>query len=191
MRTTPSKVKTRARAGNLPSRAAGPGWHEFLADGTPVTIRPICKEDAALERAFLRHLSERGRHDRFVSMVRPPSDAAAQHLASIETDGNLALIALVQQDGRDLEIAAGGYFRTRDGECCHAAIAVDDAWRKLGVGTLLARHLIDMARRSGIRRAYVVDPVVADDHHRLAEGLGFRQRPDPEDPAAVVFELEL
>lgn len=187
MRANPSKAKTAHRKPHLPDV----GWHELLADGTPVLIRPICKEDAKLERAFLRHLSEQGRHDRFVGVVQTPSDAVAQHLTDIHRDGQQALIALVQQDGREVEIGAGGYQRTRDGKACHAAIAVDDAWRKLGVGTLLAHHLINMARASGICHAYVVDPVVRGGHHHLAERLGFRSRPDPEDPAATIFELEL
>lgn len=187
MRANPSKTKTEHRK----PRPHGEGWHDLLADGTPVLIRPICKEDAKLERAFLRHLSEQGRHDRFVGVVQTPSDAVAQHLTDVHRDGQQALIALVHQDGREVEIGAGGYQRTRDGKSCHAAIAVDDAWRKLGVGTLLAHHLIDMARASGIRRAYVVDPVVRGGHHHLAERLGFRCRPDPEDPAATIFELEL
>jgi len=185
----------RAHQSNLkavrPERPPGAGWHDTLADGTPVLIRPVRKQDANLERAFLRHLSEQGRHDRFVGVVQAPSDAVAQHLTDVQREDQVALIALVQRDGRDVEIGAGGYFRTRDGKACHAAIAVDDAWRKLGVGTLLARHLIGMARASGIRRAYVADPVVRGEHHVLAQSLGFRSRPDPEDPAATVFELEL
>lgn len=187
MRTNQSNVKP----GHRQRSPHGVGWHEFLADGTPVWIRPIRKEDAKLERAFLRHLSEQGRHDRFVGVVQAPSEAVAQHLTNIESDGQVSLIALVREGDHDVEIAAGGYIRTVDGKGCHAAIAVDDAWRKHGVGTLLAGHLIDMARASGIRHAYIVDPVGRKEHHRLAHRLGFRSRPDPEDPAATVFELEL
>lgn len=182
---------SKAKAGQKDQRAQSAGWHEVLADGTPVFIRPICKQDAKLERAFLRHLSEQGRHDRFVSVVQAPSAAVALRLTDIQRDGQVALIALVHQGGHDVEVGAGGYFRTPDGKACHAAIAVDDAWRRLGVGTLLARHMIGMARASGIRRAYVVDPVTRGEHHHLAERLGFRCRPDPEDPAAAVYELEL
>lgn len=187
MRTSHSKVK----AGPGEQRPPQAGWHEILADGTPVFIRPICKDDAKLEREFLGHLSEQGRHDRFVGVVQAPSDAVAQRLTDIQRDGQVALIALVRQAGKEVEVGAGGYFRTPDGKACHAAIAVDDAWRKHGVGTLLARHLIAMARASGIRRAYVADPAVSREHHQLAQRLGFRSRPDPEDPAATVFELEL
>ena len=182
---------TNAKANKRPRREPASGWHDVLADGTAVLIRPIRKKDAPLERAFLRNLSRQALHDRFVSVVHEPTDAVAQRLANVETDGNVALIALVQQDGRDVEVAAGGYVRTRDGSGCHAAVAVDDAWRKRGIGTLLACHLIDMARASGIRHAYVVDPVVHKEHHRLAHRLGFRPRPDPDDPAAIVFELAL
>jgi len=183
--------KSHAKVGHQQQQAPEGGWHEVLADGTPVWIRPIRKQDVRLEREFLRRLSEQGRHDRFVGVVQPPSAAAAQHLANIESDGQVGLIAIVRQGGHDLEVGAGGYCRTFDGIGCHAAIAVDDAWRKRGIGRLLAHHLIDMAREGGIRHAYIVDPVGRAEHHRLALGLGFRSRPDPEDPAATVFVLEL
>jgi GNAT superfamily N-acetyltransferase len=187
MRANQSPLKMGQREQDPP----GAGWQDLLSDGTPVLIRPVRKQDASLERAFLQHLSEQGRHDRFVGVVQAPSDAVAQHLTDVQREDQVALIAIVRRDGHDLEIGAGGYFITRDGKACHAAIAVDDAWRKLGVGTLLARHLIGMARASGIRHAFVVDPVVRGEHHRLAQSLGFRSRPDPEDPAATVFELQL
>ena len=64
----------RAHQSNLkavrPERPPDAGWHDTLADGTPVLIRPVRKQDASLERAFLRHLSEQGRHDRFVGVVQ-------------------------------------------------------------------------------------------------------------------------
>lgn len=186
------------RAHRSPAHAAQPrqcppadGWYETLADGTPVWIRPTSKDDAPLERAFLSHLSEQGRHNRFVGVVQAPSEAVAQHLTDVRNHGSVSLIALVREGDHDREIGAGGYFVTRDGKGCHAAIAVDDAWRKLGVGTLLARHMIEMARAAGLRRAFVVDPVGHAEHHRLAQHLGFRSCPDPEDPAATVFELDL
>ena len=166
------------------------GWQEVLADGTPVRIRPIGRRDSEVEGAFLRRLSKRALHDRFVGVVYPPSSAVARHLTDIKGD-QVSLIALVRRGRHDVEVGAGGYFREHGGEHCHAAIAVDDAWRKRGVGTLLARHLIDLARASGVRRAFVVDPLGGDGHHRLAERLGFRRRPDPEDPASIVYELEL
>lgn len=187
MHANPSRSKT----AHPQRRAPQAGWHDTLANGTSVFIRPIRKQDALLEREFLKRLSEQGRHDRFVGVVQAPSAAVAEHLTNIESDGQVALIALVHEGDHDVEIGAGGFVRSKDGESCHAAIAVDDDWRKLGVGTLLASHMIDMARASGVRRAYVVDPVTEKDHHRLAERLGFRSRPDPEDPAATVFELEL
>src|ERR1700730_18744035 len=41
-------------------------WHDKLRDGTRVLIRPIGKDDGALERAFIERLSPESREYRFL-----------------------------------------------------------------------------------------------------------------------------
>ena len=51
-----------------------PHWTATLKDGTRVLIRPIHKEDAALERTFLKRLSPESRRLRFLGQMGEPSD---------------------------------------------------------------------------------------------------------------------
>ncbi len=160
-------------------------------DGTPVTIRRIRKEDADIERAFLKRLSEESRHNRFVSVTSSPLNAMADGPTDIDFPYDVGFIALLEGDDGEVEIGTGMYKSDFDGESCHCAVAIDDQWRRRGLGTLLMSHLIDVARANGKRRMYAADAVSNEKTHRLAARLGFRRVPDPEDPAAVTYELEL
>lgn len=184
------RVKTKTRHAN-----AGPAtamrWRQRLADGTPVTIRGIRKQDAVFERAFLQRLSEESRHNRFVTLVRSPVNGTLDRLTDIDFPNEIGFIALIDDERGEIEIGTGMYRSDPNGESCHCAVAIDDQWRRRGLGTLLMGHLIDAARANGKRRMYAAGAVACEKSHRLASRLGFRRVPDPEDPAAVIYELEL
>jgi hypothetical protein len=88
-----AQINPNVKAAQPERRPPDRGWREILADGTPVWIRPVRKQDASLERAFLRHLSEQGRHDRFIGVVQAPSAAVAQHLTDVQREDQVALIS--------------------------------------------------------------------------------------------------
>ncbi len=167
---------------------ATPGWVERLPDGTRLRIRPIGPDDADLELEFLRHLSPRFRNARFLGLVRDPSPEVARQLTAIDPADSVAFIALVAEAGRERQIGAAQFHVT--GDACDASLTVGGEWRRRGVGTALMRHLIEVARARGLRRmrAYAPPPAAGN---ALADGLGFERRPDPEDPATVVYELAL
>ncbi|HEY0179996.1 MAG TPA: GNAT family N-acetyltransferase, partial [Dokdonella sp.] len=78
-----------------------------------------------------------------------------------------------------------------DGRACECAVVVADAWRNKGLGTILMRHLIDVARARGIRTMTSIDAAENLAMRDLAEFLGFSRRADPEDGTLVVHTLEL
>lgn len=166
-------------------------WTQALADGTPVTIRRIRKEDSEIERDFLRRLSEESRHNRFVDVVSSSLNGVVDRLTDVDFPYDIGFIALLEDADDEVEIGTGMYKSDPDGESCHCAVAIDDQWRRRGLGTLLMCHLIDAARANGKRRMYAADAVGNEKTHRLASRLGFRRVPDPEDPVAVTYELEL
>ena len=53
--------------------------HLKLADGAAVTIRPIRPEDAAIEQAFVRKLSDESRYFRFMDSLRELSPRMLSH----------------------------------------------------------------------------------------------------------------
>ena len=103
-----------------PSRDA-PQWTETLLDGTRVFIRPIRKEDATLERTFIRRLSPESRRLRFLGQMSEPSDLLLKALTEIDYRRDVAFIALVHRDGEKQEIGVARYGTNEDGTVVHPA----------------------------------------------------------------------
>jgi GNAT superfamily N-acetyltransferase len=168
-----------------------PRWSETLRDRSQVLIRPIQPEDAAAERSFIEGLTPEARRFRFLGQVKSPSDAMIERLTHIDYVKQVAFVAIVPGDGGDRIVGVSRY-ATDEGETnCECAVTVSDDWQDRGLGTLLMRHLIEVARARGIRRMVSVDSADNGRMRDLAEHLGFHARLDPEDASQVIHELAL
>lgn len=171
---------------------AGLEWTQRLRDGSVVHIRPIDPADVSRERAFLARLSPEYRAYRFLGLIKSPSEGVVRELTEIDPDTEVALVALVGNgEGDEIEVGVARYRTGGDGSHCDCAVTVDPLWQQRGVGNALMRHLIQVARRRGIKRMYSADAARCEGAHLLAERLGFHRRPDPEDPLVSTFELVL
>ena len=166
-------------------------WIDPLFTGEAVLIRPLTPEDIARERAFLARLSPEYRSYRFLGLIKGTEESVLRELTQVDPTRETVLVAIARRDDEDIEVGVARYRIGTKPEHCDCAVTVDPAWQRRGVGRLLMCHLIDVARTQGIRRMYAVDAARSAGAHRLAEQLGFRSCPDPEDPAATTFELEL
>lgn len=191
-RKAPRVAGTRAKAliTTAPSRD-DPHWTATLADGTRVLIRPIHKEDAALERAFLKRLSPESRRLRFLGQMSEPSDELIHNLTDIDYRRDMAFVALVHREGEKREIGVARYSTGADGKSCECAVTVSDDWRNRGLGTLLMRHLIDVARSRGVRSMMSIDEADNMGMRDLAKFFGFGRKSDPDDPSLVIHTLKL
>lgn len=177
--------------GARPAADEPPTLVERLRDGTTVRVRPELPKDASREQAFLSRLNSEALSYRFLGLVKDSGAATARELTSLDAPREIALVALIGDPPLETEIGVACYRLHDDGTRCDCAVTVDPAWQNKGVGRLLMHHLIGVARAQGVHWMYAVDAVRCAGAHRLAERLGFRSRPDPEDPAVVTFELEL
>lgn len=162
-----------------------------LSDGTRLTIRPIRPEDASLEREFVDGLSDRSRYLRFMYAMKNITPQMVSRFTQIDYDREMALIAVVDSDGRERQIAVARYVTNPDGRSSEFAIVVADDWHNRGIATELLRRLIDIARD---RRLETVDGVVLRENKgmlTLAKELGFEQRPSRDDPHTVIVALRL
>jgi len=165
-------------------------WHETLRDGTRVLIRPIQKEDAALERAFIERLSPESRAYRFLGQTRV-SDELIRRLTDINCDRDMAFVALRHEAGEKREIGVSRFCLSDDEACCECAIAVSDEWQGRGLGYLLMRHLIDVAHRRGIKRMVAVVATGNQKMCNLAGSLGFEKNGNHDYPGELIYSLNL
>lgn len=166
-------------------------WAEVLRDGSRVAIRLLRKGDAALERDFIKRLSPASRRMRFLGGVREPSDALVRELTDLDYQRKMAFVAIGQDAGKPRAIGVSRYSLTPDGKSCECAVTVSDEWQGKGLGTLLMRHLIDVARQQGIRSMFSIDAVGNSRMHELARDLGFVREGDPDNATQVIHRLAL
>ena len=166
-------------------------WNEVLRDGTPVVIRPIDKSDAERERAFIEGLSPESRYFRFLQNVKHPSAELIRRFTEVDQQNDIALVALLSTADEPRIVGVSRYSRCDDGGVCECAVTVADEWQGKGLGTLLMRHLIEIARAQGMERLYSLDSAENRPMQELAAHLGFQRRVDRDDPTLVEHRLEL
>ena len=162
-----------------------------LSDGTEITLRPIRPEDAEMEQAFVRGLSPEAKFFRFMNSLQELSQDMLIRLTQLDYYRELALIATVEQDGREVELGVARYFTNPDGRTAEFALVIADGWQRRGLATRLMAALIDAAREKGFQ--YLQGDVLASNVKMLGlmQRLGFESRIDADDPGLVVVTKEL
>jgi acetyltransferase len=144
-----------------------------LREGTRVRIRPIRPEDAALELAFFRSLSERSRYHRFMQHLPDLPPKMLARFTQLDYDRELALVAL--HPGRNEFIAVGRYAPNADGRTAEFALTVADGWQGKGLGSALLDRLCAAAREAGYDALYGHILPENLDMLQVAERMGFRE----------------
>ncbi|TXT26613.1 MAG: GCN5-related N-acetyltransferase [Rhodocyclaceae bacterium] len=159
--------------------------NRFLFDGSPVTIRPIRADDKPLEQDFVQHLSADSRYKRFMSTLKELPPGKLKYLTEIDYVRHLALVAIIQRDGQDVEIGVARYVAGPSGDECEFAIAIDDAWQGSGVAGILMLTLIDAAKARGMKKMEAFILASNDKMIKFARQLGFDVRRDADDPGMM------
>ncbi|MBV8555892.1 MAG: bifunctional acetate--CoA ligase family protein/GNAT family N-acetyltransferase [Planctomycetaceae bacterium] len=165
-----------------------------LADGTPITIRPIRPEDEPLLVHFHEVLSEstvRLRYFQSVNLSRRVAHERLTRICFISYDREMVLVADSLDPGTDRHqiLAVGRLSRLRRGDEAELALLVRDDAQNKGLGTVILRHLLDVGRGERIRcfQADILPQNRAMQH--ICQKLGFHL--EAEDPSVVKAELEL
>ena len=159
--------------------------NRFLFDGSPVTIRPIRADDKPMEQDFVQHLSADSRYKRFMSTLKELPPGKLKYLTEIDYVRHLALVAVIQRDGQDVEIGVARYVAGPSGDECEFAIAIDDAWQGSGVAGILMLSLIDAAKARGMKTMEAFILSSNDKMIKFARQLGFEVRRDADDPGMM------
>lgn len=163
----------------------------ILLDGTEVMLRPITPADKEKERAFIKGLSNTSCRFRFRGTIRDPSDQLLEQLVHVDPERGMAFAALTGVGSAERMIGASRYGMDPDNVHCECAVVVADDWQNRGVGTLLMRHLIEVAQSHNIRWMRSVDAAANTAMWELATHLGFHSRRNPDDATEVIHELAL
>jgi acetyltransferase len=125
----------------------------LLANGSRVVVRPALPQDCELQRIFVRTLSDEVRYFRFMTRLSELSEAMAERFTSIDYRSHVALIATIFSDAGETMIGEARYVVDEGGgAACEFAVAVADAWQRMGLARTLLQRLANHAATSGMRR---------------------------------------
>jgi len=126
---------------------------EHLRDQRPVTIRAIRPEDKGLVIDALRGVSAESLYRRFFSWKTKFTDDDLKQTTEVDFVNVVALVVVLEEDGHDRIVGGGRYVRTGTsgaGQRAEVAFLIDDAHQGLGIGSRIFKHLVAIARASGI-----------------------------------------
>ena len=167
-----------------------PRWLETLNDNSQLLIRPINKEDRIAERIFIEGLSAQARRYRFLGTVKIPSERLIEQFTDIDYVHEVAFVAVVRDDSHERIVGVSRYSTDGEGENCECAVTVSDEWQRKGLGTLLMKHLMDVARARGIHTMTSLASAENIQMRDLANHLGFRTCVDPDDASQVIHKID-
>jgi acetyltransferase len=163
-----------------------------LADGTVVTLRPIRPEDAEMEQAFVRSLSEDTRYMRFMDALRELPRAMLVRFTQLDYQREMAIVAVIGEGDDERQIGVARYTTNPDGESCEFAVVVADDWQGKGLGKGLMRYLMQIARNRGLKQMEGEVLTANTGMLHMVTELGFHASTSPDDPGLrhVVAPLE-
>lgn len=162
---------------------------EQLRDGCPVEIRAVRPEDEAAMLTAVDETSAQSLQRRFFAAKRHFSDRERALFMNIDFKTHVALVMLAEVSGQEA-IVGGGRYVVFEPERAEMAFMVVDAWQGRGIGSILMRHLIALARDAGLKEltAEVLPENTA--MRRVFDKFGFRPAAK-RDPQTVNLMLKL
>ena len=122
---------------------------ETLRDGSIIEIRALKPEDEAGMLAAVERTSAQSLQRRFFVMKRSFSEKERTYFMQVDFSKHVALVATAQEDGQPVIIGGGRYIVFEPGRAEMAFIVVD-TWQGRGIGSILMRHLVTIARDSAL-----------------------------------------
>jgi RimJ/RimL family protein N-acetyltransferase len=132
------------------TNAASYAVRENLRDGSIIDIRALKPQDEAGMLAAVERTSAQSLQRRFFVMKRSFSEKERTYFMKVDFSNHVALVAIAQEDGQPVIIGGGRYIVFEPGRAEMAFIVVD-AWQGRGIGSILMRHLVDIARDSALK----------------------------------------
>jgi acetyltransferase len=160
-----------------------------LRDGTPIHLRPIRPEDEPAIVALVQRMTPEDRRLRFFVPLRELTHQFAAKLTQIDYEREMALVALPADSGEILGVAR--FIADPDNVAAEFAVAVRSDLKGRGLGWMLMRRLIEVAKARGIGE--LVGTVLNENEAMLTlcRALGFSLRHNPREVGIVIASMPL
>jgi RimJ/RimL family protein N-acetyltransferase len=133
------------------TQAAAYSVVETLRDGRPVTIQALKPEDRSAMLSAVGRVSAQSLYRRFFGPKRGFTEKETDFFVNVDFVNHVALVAVIDGSDESAIIGGGRYIVTQPGTA-ELAFAIVDEYQGHGVGTALLRHLVLIARDSGLQQ---------------------------------------
>jgi RimJ/RimL family protein N-acetyltransferase len=161
---------------------------ERFRDGRSVKIRALRPDDETGMLVAIDRMGTESLRRRFFVTKREFSDKETAFFMNVDFVNHIALVAEIDENGSTAIVGGGRYVVVGTGQAEIAFIVVD-AYQRQGIGAILVRHIVGLARAAGLKQlsADVLPENVA--MLTVLGKFGFRSR--GRDPQAVHLTLPL
>ena len=122
---------------------------ESLRDQRTVTIRAVRPDDKGLIIDGVNKVSAESLYRRFLMMKKEITPQELKQATEVDFVNVVALVAFLEKDGNQ-QIAGGGRYCRTTGQRAEVAFFVGDAFQGFGIASRIFKHLVAIARDSGI-----------------------------------------
>lgn len=150
MKRTPDTIEPACRESRM-SDIAQYSAREHSRDGSPIEVRALRPDDEAGMLAAVDATGAQSLQRRFFATKRHFSDRERGFFMKVDFKSHVALVAVADAAGQNAIVAGGRYIVFEPGRA-EMAFVVIDAWQGRGVGSILMRHLVELARDAGLRQ---------------------------------------
>jgi acetyltransferase len=163
-----------------------------LPDGQTLLLRPIRPEDEPLYQKLFARLSQEEILLRFLSPVRTLSHSLAARLSQIDYAREMALVLIGPDSAGEAELYGGARISADPGnERAEFAILLRGDMTGRGLGPMLLRRIIDLARNRGIKEVFGEVSSENQAMLKLCQVFGFAVKRLPDDPGVLHVTLKL
>jgi RimJ/RimL family protein N-acetyltransferase len=124
---------------------------EQLRNGRQIEVRALRPEDEANMLAAVGRTAAESLRRRFFVTRHGFSEKEKEFFMQIDFVNHVALVAEIDEDGRPAIVGGGRYVVVNSGEA-DVAFMVVDAYQGQGIGVILTRHLVGLARAAGLKQ---------------------------------------
>jgi len=158
-----------------------------LPDGTRIFLRPLRAADLQHAQEYFGGLSEESKYLRFMT---PTPNLTPETLALVVDVLHAAragiTVAIVDRDQQEVLIGGARIVPTERRGSCEFALSIVDRWQGRGLGTVLLREAVRLARQLGYHRIEGTVLSINTKMLKVAQRLRFHLHVDPQDPSVTI-----
>ncbi|WP_316167337.1 MULTISPECIES: GNAT family N-acetyltransferase [unclassified Bradyrhizobium] len=159
--------------------------------GEEVRLRFVTSDDAEALQSYVRSLSQRSRHKRFLGALNELPKAVLEDFVALGRNDRYSLIATMDHEGVETIVAEARYAFDRGVGRVEFGLSVHDRWQGHGIGPALIANLEERALALGGVTLSGDALRTNDVMIALARKAGFAIKPHADDWTLVRFEKGL